>query len=90
MDARNHDASSTSNLINERTMAKRTIGQVAAVQKIWLSAQEAQNYLGCKKDFLRQIRENPDNRISFSRYGNKTFWYDVRSLQRFIERNKVI
>lgn len=69
-------------------MAKRTIGQVAAVQKIWLSAQEAQNYLGCGKDFLRELREKA--LISFARYGNKTFWYDVRSLQRFIERNKVI
>ncbi len=71
-------------------MANKIIGQVKEVQKIWLSPKEAMAFLGCKKDFLREIREDPNNRITFARFGSKMFWYDSRSLQRFIERNTVI
>lgn len=28
--------------------------------------------------------------VSYARYGNKTYWYDVASIDRFIARNKVI
>lgn len=62
-------------------------GKVQPVIKIWLSREEALAYLGCADDYLRKIRDS--GQISFSRDG-KMIWYNLNSLNRFLERNKVI
>jgi hypothetical protein len=55
--------------------------------KVWLSPREACDYLGCSLDLLENLRNEAE--IEFSRYKKKHIWYDVRSIDRFIERNKV-
>ena len=64
-----------------------TTGKVQPIKKVWLSKEEAMNFLGCTERFLRTIREKAE--ISYSRYGN-TVWYELKSLERFVNRNKVI
>lgn len=69
-------------------MAKeKTIGKVQPIEKVWLSKDEAKAYLGCSDRYLRTLKEKAQ--ISFSKYGN-TIWYDKRSIERFIQRNKVV
>lgn len=69
-------------------MAKeKTIGKVQPIEKVWLSKDEAKAYLGCSDRYLRTLKEKAQ--ISFSKYGN-TIWYDKRSIERFILRNKVV
>ncbi len=67
---------------------QRTLGKVMPIEKKWLTPEEAKKYLGCKDDFLRNLREK--SLISFSRFGRNMFWYELRSLERFLERNKVV
>lgn len=70
-------------------MAKtRTIGKVEAVQKKWLSAKEAMAYLGCGRTFLTALRN--DAKISFARFGEKMYWYDLASIDKFLERSRVV
>lgn len=66
---------------------QRHIGKVEPIQKKWLSASEAMTYLGCSRKLLMKLRN--EGEISFSVYGGKTIWYDLASLDKFIERNKV-
>ena len=66
---------------------ERKTGKVEPIQKTWLSKQEAESYLGCSEKFLRALREKAE--ISFSKFGN-TIWYELRSIDRFIERNRVV
>lgn len=66
---------------------QRNIGQVVPVQKIWLNAAEAKAYLGCSDDFLQKLRD--EALISFSRFGNKMYWYDVNSINKFLEKNRI-
>lgn len=70
-------------------MAKKVLGKVVTVEKVWLSSREAKRFLGCSKDYLRELRENPDNRIVISILGPKTILYELKSLLRFIDRHKV-
>ena len=37
---------------------------------------------------LEKLRNNAE--ISFSKYNNRTIWYDLKSIERFIERNRVV
>ena len=67
---------------------RKIIGKVEPVQKVWLNKKEAMAYLGCKEDFLRKLRENAE--IKFSQYGGKTVWYELQSINRFIERHRVL
>lgn len=53
----------------------------------FLSAAQAKKYLDCGDDFLQKLRDN--NEIRFSRYGKKNYWYDLNSLENFLERNRV-
>lgn len=64
-----------------------TIGNVKPVEKLVMSEDEAIKYLGCSKRFMRTLREKAE--ISFSKYG-KTFFYDIKSINRFLSRNKVV
>ncbi len=66
----------------------KKVGKVEPVQKTWLSAKEAMDFLGCGIDFLRDIRNSAE--VSFAQYGNKMIWYELRSLERFIEKNRVV
>lgn len=66
----------------------RSVGKVEPVAKLWLSAKEAMAYLGCSDKLLEKLRN--DAEISFSQYNKRTIWYELRSLDRFIERNRVV
>ncbi|RGR26566.1 DNA-binding protein [Parabacteroides distasonis] len=66
---------------------ERKTGKVEPIQKIWLSKTEARAYLGCSEDFLRSLREKAE--LSFSKFGSM-IWYELRSIDRFLERNKVV
>lgn len=61
-------------------------GKIEPIVKTWLSKDEAQTYLGCSEDFLESLRNKAE--VSFSKYGSK-IWYELRSLERFLERNRV-
>lgn len=65
----------------------KTIGKVESVTKRWLSKNEAKSYLGCSDDFLRTLRDNA--LVSFHQFG-KMIWYDLSSIDRFIQNNKVV
>lgn len=65
----------------------KTIGKVETVTKRWLSKNEAKSYLGCSDDFLRTLRDNA--LVSFSQFG-KMIWYELSSIDRFIQNNKVV
>ena len=67
---------------------KKNIGKVESISKKWLNGKEAAAYLGCSLDFLEILRNKAE--ISFSRYGNKMIWYEVTSIDKFLNRNKVI
>lgn len=65
----------------------KTIGKVETITKRWLSKNEAKSYIGCSDDFLRTLRENA--LVSFSQFG-KMIWYDLSSIDKFIQNNKVV
>lgn len=64
-----------------------TTGKIEKVEKIWLSGEEARAYLGCTERFLRTLREKAE--VAYTKYG-KTIWYDLRSIDRFLNRNMVV
>ena len=66
---------------------KSTVGKVEPVHKVWLSKKEAMAYLDCSSDFLDNIRNKA--LVSFSQVG-KMIWYDLKSINRFLERNRVV
>lgn len=66
---------------------KKQIGKIVPVQKTWMSPKEAMEYLDCKEDFLRRLRKK--GLISFSVVGRK-YYYDLKSLERLIVKNRVI
>ena len=80
---------SDNNLLRISKMKKANInyGKVQPVNKIWLSREEAMRFLGCADDYLRKVRES--GQVSFCRDG-RMIWYNVNSLQRYIENHKVI
>ncbi len=65
----------------------RTVGKVQPIEKAWLNKDEAKNYLGCSDDFLKTLRDGAE--ISFARFG-KMIWYDLKSIERFLARNRVV
>lgn len=66
---------------------RRKIAKVEPVQKKWLSAREAKAYLDCSDDFMQKLRDNA--LIRFSTISCK-FYYELRSLERLIEKNIVV
>lgn len=76
------------NAKNDTTMGRtRVTGKVEPIVKKWLSKDEAKSYIGCSDDFLRTLREKA--LVSFSQFG-KMIWYDLSSIDRFIQSNKVV
>ena len=76
--------------LNKKSNVKKVIinpGKVQPIDKIWLSREEAMAFLGCADDYLRKVRES--GQVSFCRDG-RMVWYNVNSLQRYIEKHKVI
>lgn len=65
----------------------KTITQVQPLQKRWLSKEEAKKYLGCTDRFLRILRD--EAQITFARYGNKMYWYELESIDRFLQKHIV-
>lgn len=65
----------------------RKTGKVASVPKIWLSREEAMAYLGCSLDYLNKLRANGE--VSHAQDG-KMVWYNLESINRFLNRKKVI
>ena len=63
------------------------VGKVEPVHKVWLSKKEAMAYLGCSSDFLDNIRNKA--LVSFAQVGKKV-WYDLKSINRFIEKHRVV
>lgn len=66
----------------------KTCGKIEPVPKKWLSMKEAMAYLGCSEDFLRSLKDKAE--IRFAQYGSKMIWYELQSIERFLERNRVI
>lgn len=62
-------------------------GKVESVQKLWLNKDEAMSYLGCSVDYLDKLRNNAQ--VSFAKDG-KMIWYNLESINRFLNRMKVI
>ena len=67
---------------------QKIIGKIEPVQKKWLSPEEAKTYLGCSDKFLQKLRDNA--LISFSRFGRNMFWFEIASIDRFLQKNKVV
>ena len=59
---------------------------VRQIEKIWLSYNEAQAYLGVGIDFFNNLRSS--GRISFFKVGTTVF-YRKRDIDRLIEKNRV-
>ena len=76
------------NAKNNTAMGRtRVTGKVEPIVKKWLSKDEAKSYIGCSDDFLRTLREKA--LVSFSQFG-KMIWYDLSSIDRFIQSNKIV
>ena len=54
--------------------------KVEPIRKKYLNIQEAMNYLGCGEKFIRN-----NNLIRAFRLTDKTFLYDVDSIDRYVE-----
>lgn len=76
------------NAKNNTAMGRtRVTGKVEPIVKKWFSKDEAKSYIGCSDDFLRTLREKA--LVSFSQFG-KMIWYDLSSIDRFIQSNKIV
>ena len=62
-------------------------GKIEPVPKIWLNKGEAMAYLGCSPDYLEKLRITAE--VSFAKDG-KMIWYNLESINRFLNRKKVI
>lgn len=62
---------------------------VEPVQKKWLSSREACRYLDCSDEYLKFLRDNALIGFSQPEGGNKR-WYDIASIDKFLQKNRVI
>lgn len=67
-------------------MARKLTGKVVPIEKKWLSKTEAMAYMGVSEDYLMTLR-NADE-IKCSRR-EKMIWYDLVSIDRFFEKNRI-
>ena len=63
----------------------KTVIQIQPVQKRWLSKEEAKKYLGCSDELLQKLRN--EAQVTFARYGTKMYWYELSSIDRFLQRH---
>lgn len=66
----------------------RLQAKVEPATKRWLNKQEAMSYLGVGEDFLEKLRN--ESLISYSQFGSRMIWYDLSSLDRFIQKHRVV
>lgn len=74
--------------ITQAIMRRRNNGVITAIQKVWLTKDEAKAYIGCSDSFLQMLRDGA--LVSYSRYGNKMYWYNKDSIDKFIEKYKIV
>lgn len=60
---------------------------VLPVEKKWLTSSEAMSYLGCGKNKLAFARNS--GLLEVSRIG-RNYLYSLRSLERYIEKNRIV
>lgn len=68
------------------TRAKKIV-EIARIEKKWLSSSETKRYLDCSDNFLQKLRE--EAQLSFSCFGGK-YWYELSSIDKFIQKHKVV
>lgn len=61
---------------------------IVPVEKVFLSTSEVMKYLDCSEDFIRELRDKA--LISFFRFGENKIWYEKSSIDKFIQKCKVI
>lgn len=57
------------------------------VPKRWLNSREAEDYLGCKERFLRNLRST--GQLRFYKVGGHVL-YDVNDIDRLVLRNRIV
>lgn len=62
-------------------------GRVKHIEKIWLSSNEAQAYLGMSADFFKRLRDNAQ--IHYYRVGRCVF-YAKSDIDELVTSNRVI
>lgn len=70
-------------------MAKklRTYGKVIPVNPVWVGKEEAMKLLACSESYLKKLKLS--GKINFAQDG-KMVWYEVLSINRYIENFRVI
>lgn len=66
---------------------KKQQGKVKDVEKIWLSSREVKAYMDISDDILQVLRNTAS--ISFSKVPGG-YLHDKRSIDRYIESNKIV
>lgn len=66
---------------------KSQYGTVIPVQPLWVGKDDAMRLLACGENYLDKLRN--EAKIGFAQYGNK-IWYEVRSLNNFIEKHRIV
>ena len=68
-------------------MARKKITvKIEPVKPKWLTKEETKKFLGCSDSTLLRLRNKSE--LRFAKYGNKIL-YDLISIERFIEKNRV-
>lgn len=67
---------------------KKFVGKVVKIEPIWLTAKDACAYIGCKKTFLRELRNTC--KIRTSRLTSKYYLYNKESIDKYIEENVIV
>jgi hypothetical protein len=66
---------------------RNSYGKVIPVNPLWVGKQDAMRLLCCGENFLAKLRQNGD--LCFAQSGKKV-WYEVLSINRYIERHRVL
>lgn len=66
---------------------KRQCGVIVPVEPVWVGKEDAMRLLSCGENYLNQLRY--DAKIGFAQEGKK-IWYEVKSLNRYIEKHRIV
>lgn len=69
------------------TKKLRTYGKVIPVNPVWIGKEEAMKLLACSESYLKRLRLS--GKINYAQDGRMT-WYEVLSINRYIENFRVI
>lgn len=61
--------------------------EVIPTGKRFLTPEEAKEYLGCSDRFLKKLRDRA--LVKVSRFERNMIWYDLASIDKFLEKNIV-